>query len=269
MTRSFLFVPGNRPERFDKALHSGADNVIIDLEDSVASEDKDKARDTIYNWLSSDPDTEILIRINGSRTKWFEKDLDLCQEEGIKGIVLPKVERVSEINYLENKLGNEYKLIYPIIETAKGFRVVDEVISHTSVTALIFGTIDFKNDLNIHGDGLELAYFRSKLVLSSALANKLAPIDGVSINFNDFEKLEQVTRKAKSMGFGGKLCIHPNQVKTVNEVFLPTEEEKTWAKRILKAVSQNKQGAFSLDGEMIDTPVVQRAEKILSFFNKL
>jgi citrate lyase subunit beta/citryl-CoA lyase len=256
--RSYLFVPGNRPERFAKACSSGADAVIIDLEDAVPPGEKPAARANAAAWIS--PEHPVLIRVNGADTEWFRDDLGICTAPGVAGVVLPKAERVEVVK-------DDIKLIdrpvLPIIETAKGFWNVSALAHAPSVQRLIFGSIDFQVDLGIHGDGEELLYFRSRLVLVSRVAGLPSPVDGITTVFDSPDAVRSDTQRARRLGFGGKLCIHPKQVLTVNQCFGPTQEEAAWARRVVEAAATAGGAAISLDGEMIDRPVVARALELL------
>jgi citrate lyase subunit beta/citryl-CoA lyase len=249
-----LFVPGNRPERFAKACSSGADAVIIDLEDAVPPGERSAARANAAGWIS--PEHPVLIRVNGAGTEWFRDDISICTIPGVAGVVLPKAERVEDIQLIG-------KPVLPLIETARGFWNVSALAHAPNVQRLIFGSIDFQLDLGIHGEGEELLYFRSQLVLVSRVAGLPAPVDGITTVFDTPDAVRADTQRARRLGFGGKLCIHPRQVDIVNECFGPTPEEKAWAKRVIQAAATAGGAAISLDGEMIDRPVLARALELL------
>jgi len=257
--RSYLFVPGNRPERFAKACASGADAVIIDLEDAVPPGERSAARANAASRVS--PEHPVLIRVNGAGTEWFREDIAMCEASGVIGVVLPKAERVEDIQLIG-------KPVLPIIETANGFWNVASLARAPNVQRLMFGSIDFQLDLGINGEGEELLYFRSQLVLVSRIAGLPAPVDGVTTIFDTPDAVRADTQRARRLGFGGKLCIHPKQVDIVNECFGPTPEEKAWAKRVVQAASEAGGAAISLDGEMIDRPVLARALELLEQFGE-
>jgi citrate lyase subunit beta/citryl-CoA lyase len=252
--RSYLFVPGNRPERFAKAYSSGADAVIIDLEDAVPPGERAAARANAAAWVS--PEHPVLIRVNGAASEWFGDDIAMCRMPGVAGIVLPKAERTEDIE----RIG---KPVLPIIETARGFWNASALAHTPNVERLMFGSIDFQVDLGINGEGEELLYFRSQLVLVSRLADLPAPVDGITAVFDSADPVRADTQRARRLGFGGKMCIHPKQIATVNECFGPTPEEAAWARRVIEAAATAGGAAISLDGEMIDRPVVARALEIL------
>jgi len=259
ISRSYLFVPANRQDRFDKALQSGAHSVIVDLEDAVPPAEKEAARATVADWLR--PDRPVLIRVNGTDTPWFRDDLAMCRLPGVAGIVLPKAERIDDIFLVECAAGTQ--CILPLIETAQGITNARVIAQARYVERLMFGSIDFRLDLGIEGDGDELLHFRSQLVLASRLANILPPVDGVTTEIVDQEQLLADTVRARRLGFGAKFCIHPNQVETVNRGFCPSVEEVEWAKRVIQSSAATNGAAFALDGKMVDRPVILKAQQIL------
>lgn len=259
IARSYLFVPGDRPDRFDKACSAGADMVIVDLEDAVPPARKNAARAAIGNWLSSA--REIVLRINADTTEWFRDDLHLARASGVAGIILPKAERIDRA--LQAICAETGKFLLPQIETAEGFANARALASGPGVQRLLFGTLDFQMDLGIDGEGEELAYYRSEMVLISRLAAIQPPVDGPCTALDDAAQLTADTRRAKRMGFGGKLCIHPRQVAHVNAAFAPTADELTWARRVVAAAAESKGAAVALDGRMVDRPVILKAEQIV------
>jgi citrate lyase subunit beta/citryl-CoA lyase len=257
--RSYLFVPGNRPERFSKACSAGAGAVIVDLEDAVPPAEKDAARDAVAAWLS--PAQPVAIRINSADTAWFRGDLELCRMPGVCGVVLPKAEQVDHLLLIESLCAPVPVL--PLIETAAGFANALALAQARNVQRLMFGSIDFQLDLGIDGDDDELLFFRSQLVLMSRLAGIHAPVDGVTTGIEDLERLRADTLRAKRLGFGAKLCIHPKQVGPVNQCFSPSPEQIHWARRVLEAAAASNGAAVALDGKMIDRPVIQKAQRIV------
>ena len=260
IARSYLFVPGNRPERFAKATASGADAVIVDLEDAVPPAEKSRARTEVEAWVS--PAHPVLLRINGVDTPWFRDDVTCCRMPGVTAILLPKTESAEHLRRVEELLGQTGRIL-PLIETAQGFANALEIARYRGVQRLVFGALDFQLDVGIRGDGEELLYFRSQLVLVSRLAGIRAPVDGIHTAIDDEAQLRADALRARRLGFGGKLCIHPKQVGPVNECFLPTAEEIAWAKRVVQAAAAARGAAVALDGGMIDQPVVLQAQRIL------
>lgn len=258
--RTYLFVPGNRPERIAKALAAGADAVIVDLEDAVPPAEKDAARAAVADRLSAA--SPVLVRINGADTSWFRDDVQLCKAAGVGGLLLPKAEAADHIRDAAAQIGPG-KSILPLIETARGFERVRDLASLAQVQRLVFGSIDFQADLGIDGEDTELLYFRSELVLVSRLAGIQAPVDGVTVALNDSERLRLDTLRGKRLGFGAKLCIHPAQVAEVNACFAPSSEEIAWAEKVVQAAAASDGAAVALDGKMVDRPVILKAEQVL------
>lgn len=261
IARSYLFVPGNRPERFSKACASGADAVIIDLEDAVAPETKDEARASLAGWLT--PKQPVLVRINSAGSEWFQDDLDLCTLPGVAGVVLPKAENADDVRMIAARGAAAGFIVLPLIETAAGFANAAALAGAPGVQRLLFGSIDFQVDLGIQGEDDALLYFRSQMVLLSRLAGIQAPVDGVTTGIDDAELLRADTLRARRLGFGGKLCIHPKQVDAVNRHFAPDEAEVAWAVRVTEAAAAAGGAAVAVDGKMVDRPVLLRAQDIM------
>jgi citrate lyase subunit beta/citryl-CoA lyase len=264
--RSYLFVPGNRPDRFAKAWAAGADAVVLDLEDSVAAGDRLKAREAVAAWLTAAQ--PVLVRVNTSESEWFRDDLSLGRKPGIAGVLLPKAERVEEIRLIAESFGAEVPIL-PQIETARGFRNTLALAGAKPVRRLLFGSIDFQLDLGMAAEEEELLYFRSRIVLDSRLAGIQPPVDGVTTDIHSTERVRADTLRAKRLGFGAKMCIHPKQVPIVNECFTPSAEEEAWAKRVVEASAAARGSATSVDGKMVDRPVLARAEIILAMLGQL
>jgi citrate lyase subunit beta/citryl-CoA lyase len=259
--RSYLFVPGDRQDRFEKARQSGVDAVIIDLEDAVSSDHKDMAREMAAAWLS--PSRPAYVRINATDTPWFELDLEVVGLPGVLGAVLPKAEQPEQVAQVAARLTGGGQVL-PLVETALGVWQAGELAQAPRVERLAFGSVDFQLDTGISGENEELLYARSRLVLASRVASILPPVDGVTVALEDPARLRDDVARARRLGFGGKLCIHPRQVETVNQGFAPTPAEQAWARRILEAAPASGEGAFQLDGQLIDRPVIERARAILS-----
>lgn len=260
--RSYLFVPADRPERFRKALDSGADAVILDLEDAVAPAAKDAARDALARWLRGPDAAPVLVRVNAEDTAWFEDDLRVCAHPRVHGIVVPKAERRETFAHVVARLPG--RAVLPLIESAAGFEAMRTLASTSGVARLVFGSIDFQADLGIEGDDDALLFFRSQLVLASRLAGRDAPVDGVTTALGDDAAVALDTARARRLGFGAKLCIHPRQVAAVNQGFLPSEAELDWARRVLAAAEASGGAAVAVDGRMVDAPVLLRAQRLLS-----
>jgi citrate lyase subunit beta/citryl-CoA lyase len=268
---TFLFVPGTRPERFAKALDSGADGVIIDLEDAVAEEDKESARAAIraaWPTFTAEQKTRLIIRSNSPGTKFYAADLILVQELKVAGLLIPKSESLDQINGAAQILPDT--AIIPMIETAIGLHHLNEIANSDQVLRLALGNIDLQADLGMVCDEqeTELQTARFQIVLASRLAQIAPPIDGVTPSTDNIERITDDAERAKRMGFGGKLCIHPKQVALVKDSFMPTAAEISWAQRVIEADKASKGGAVKLDGRMIDRPVVLLAQRTLAVTGK-
>ena len=268
---NFLFVPGTRPERFMKAINSGASAVVLDLEDAVAEEDKESARVAIRAaWPSFTPEQKkrLVIRTNSPGSKFYSADLILAQELQVTCLLIPKSESLDQMNGAALILPNT--AIIPMIETAIGLDQLKEIANSNQVIRLALGNLDLQADLGMVCDRqeTELQTARYQIVLASKLAQIAPPIDGVTPSTDDIERITDDAERAKRMGFGGKLCIHPKQVSVVKQAFTPTEEEISWAKRVIDADLASKGGAIKLDGRMIDRPVVLLAQRTMAIAGK-
>ena len=261
--RSYLFVPGSKPERFGKALDAAADAVIVDLEDAVAHADKASARAHVAaaaQTFAASP-VRVLLRVNAAGTDWFEDDLELMTLDGIDGVVLPKSENPAALTAVA---AVTMKPILPIIESAEGVWNALDVARMPGVERLIFGSVDFELDLDCDGSWDALLYARSRIVLASRVAGIEPAVDGVTVAIDDERQLAHDATKARSLGFGGKLCIHPRQVGPVNAAFTPSADEIAMARRIVEAYEHAQGGAVSVDGRMVDLPVLLKARRIVA-----
>jgi citrate lyase subunit beta/citryl-CoA lyase len=265
--RSFLFVPADRPERIGKALASAAHAVVVDLEDAVAAEAKPGARDALrHAWreLPTEAHARLLVRVNAAGTAWHDDDLALLPHlAGLGGVVLPKAESATAVEHAAYVGGAP---VLPLIESGRGYDALDLVARARGVLRLAFGHLDFQADVGIScdADERELDPVRLALVLASRRADLAAPVDGVTAALDDAARLAADVARSRRFGFGGKLCIHPKQVAAVNEGLGPTAAQRAWARRVLDAVAVHGSGAFRLDGEMVDAPVLQRARSFLA-----
>ena len=260
---TYLFVPGDRPERFDKAIASGADAVILDLEDAVAWADKDRARDAVGAWVASHRDlaSRIAVRINDAGSASFAADLALLAQARVAFAMLPKAETAPQVAQVMAALLPGGRVL-PLIETARGVQNVDAVATANGVERLTFGTLDYAVDLGLSGDERGLIHAGSRIALASRCAGIATPIAGVTAALDDEPRLLADLAFARALGFGAKLCIHPRQVAAVHKALLPTAVEIDWAQRVL-AASAGAQGAVQVDGKMVDRPVLLKAQAIV------
>ena len=256
--RSYLFVPGNRPERFAKVLGAGAHAVIVDLEDAVPPAQKEAARDAVAQWLSAA--RPVIMRINAAGTPWFSDDVKLCVRPGVAGIVVPKAETAEAIAAVRSHVGEGVGVL-PLVESARGLWNALAIARAGGVERPVFGSIDYQADVGITDD--ELLHARSQIVLASRVAEIAAPVDGVTTAIEDADALRRDTLRARSLGFGAKLCIHPKQVAIVNEAFRPSAGEIEWARRVVAADTAASGAAVAVDGKMVDRPVLLKARAIL------
>lgn len=292
--RSYLFVPADRPERIAKALASGADAVIVDLEDAVAPEAKTRARQALAVWLEDQASQAaraapplpassgaeplplplaipLFVRVNSASTSWFQDDLRVCTLPGVNGVVLPKAQTLDELATV--RAAAPQHVLLPLIETAVGVQAAVTLAAAPGVQRLVFGSLDLQADLGIEaqadadGDEEALLTFRSHLVLASRLGGLAAPVDGVSTALQDEAVVQRDTVRARRLGFGAKLCIHPKQVTAVHRGFAPSAADVAWAQRVLQAFEAAQQagghGALAVDGKMVDAPVLRRARTVL------
>ena len=258
--RSYLFVPGDRDDRFDKALAAGADVTVLDLEDAVNPDCKAAAREAIRGWLARGG--RAAVRVNAIGTEWHEADCALLAEPGIALAMLPKAEDPRKLADFAARLPAGLPVV-PLVETALGIFAARDLARAPGVCQLAFGSVDFQLDTGIEGEGEELLLARSQLVLASAAAGIAPPVDGVTVAIDDEDRLRADTLRARRLGFGGKLCIHPRQVAPVHAALAPQPEEVGRARAIVAAADRAGAGAIRLDGKLIDRPVVERARRVL------
>ncbi|MBE4717890.1 CoA ester lyase [Pseudarthrobacter sp. AB1] len=260
-----LFVPGDRPERFAKAAASGAGVVIADLEDAVAPVNKAKALAAVVDSLTR-VDLRALVRINPLGTESSKAEivalLNVARQakHGLLGLVIPKAEDSLALRNLASRCELLDLAVVPLIETAVGVIGAADVAGISGITRLSFGAIDYALDIDAGTDDRFLDHARSALVVSSRAAGIPAPLDSPAIYIKEIEKVQTSAKLARGFGFGGKLCIHPSQVPVVNQAFRPGPDEVEWAESVVSAAG----GASQIEGQMIDRPVIERAQRILA-----
>ncbi|HDR9586776.1 TPA: CoA ester lyase [Burkholderia stabilis] len=272
--RSFLFVPATRPERIAKALDSAADCIVIDLEDAVAMDAKDAARAQLAQHLpllTQEQRARTVVRVNAVGTPWHDADIALLRDWASQGVVvmLPKAEDADALRRVAQQLGDAARIV-ALIESLAGLDAADALARDPQVARLAFGHLDFQLDLGMRASAEEpeLAFARNALVAASRRARLPAPIDGVTVRTDDAERLAADARRARAFGFGGKLCIHPAQVAGVNEALGHSDEEQAWARRVIDEAAKHGGAVFSLDGRMVDLPVIRAAEAIVASVRK-
>lgn len=277
MRRSLLFIPSNNPGMLQNADVFGSDAVIFDLEDAVSVTEKDNARNLLHYYLQEHQDLcmEVVVRINGFDTEYYQDDLDMIVSNSIDTIMLPKA-RIADLKALDEILTKYEKernitkqiKVLPIIELAISVLEVDVIASMPRVDGILLGAEDLTSDMEVTRTkaGKEIEYSRCKVAMACK-AYKIDAIDCPFTDVNDPEGLRIDAQYAQTLGMNAKSCIHPKQIDTVNEVYLPSQSLINWAKRVRMASDENLAkgiGVFSLDGKMVDKPIMERADKILA-----
>ena len=261
--RSALFVPATRPERIPKALQSGADQVIVDLEDAVAEDLKAQARANLDAFLEANPQARVLVRINAPQHQQQAADIALCRRQpGVAAVLLPKAESAAQVD----QAAACGKPVWPIIESARGLLELPAIARARGVERLSFGALDLGLDLGLASDtaGAQriLDQARYAVLLHSRLAQLAPPLDSVFADINNTAGMTRMAADARDMGFGGLLCIHPSQVALIHAAYMPRQDELDWALRVLDSVA-SAGGVFVLDGQMVDAPVIGLARRVL------
>ena len=272
--RSFIFTPGTRPELLSKAFESGADIVCLELEDGVAPDEKNKARQNVVKLLKSAPvreSCELVVRVNSLRTRFGLDDLvAFLDTPPPLTIMLPKVESEDEVKIIDDLFleSNQQINLQVIIETNKGLEACFEIAqSSTNITALFFGGVDMAADLRCSGTWDSMLYARSKLVHAAAAAN-IDSLDVPFLDLNDENGLLEQATLAKELGFSGKGAIHPKQIPVINSIFTPSPEEIAYAVRVIEEFKKAESGLVVLDGKLIEKPVLREMERKLAFMNQ-
>ena len=269
--RSFLFVPADRPERYAKALASGADAVVVDLEDAIAPGAKLAARQALVQAVSSLSAAErsrLVVRINAVGSAWHGDDLAALRSlvaQGVSAVMVAKAESAATLAEVAAAAGPACALL-PLVESVAGLDAIDKLAACPQVLRLVFGHLDFQADAGMACgvDESELVPVRLAFALASRRVGLAAPVDGVSPGTRDTAQLELDAARSRRGGFGGKLCIHPAQVALVNAAFTPSADELDWARRVQAAFTAAGGGVFSLDGRMVDAPVLRLAQRTLA-----
>jgi citrate lyase subunit beta/citryl-CoA lyase len=280
--RSVLFVPGNRPDRIDKAVQSQADAVIIDLEDAVPLKLKDEAREIAKNKISEHRDKKIIVRVNALDTEYIMKDIQEIVVQGLSCIMVPKLQRPEDMHTVDAYLSQSEKIknieqgsiqIIPLIETALAvqniYRIAAEPLPNPRLFTVAFGAADYTLDLGteMSYSAEEQLYPRSRIAVACCAAKISPPIDSpFMLDIQNLEALEADARRSRQLGYQGKLCIHPKQLDVCNKVFAPSEDEILFAQKVVDAFHEAEEkghAAIQVDGKFIDPPIVHRAKKTL------
>ncbi|QEY52750.1 HpcH/HpaI aldolase/citrate lyase family protein [Legionella longbeachae] len=271
---ALLFTPGNKPERFDKALSSGANALILELEDAVPPDEKNQARDNVIQFLEKNQHSSmgIIVRINHITSDAGLADLFAFQQHNIHcdAILYPKSESAEELKIIYEALHLEARKIklLALIETAKGLQNINSIVTRSPVNGLVFGAADFAADVGC-GMGWEaLLYPRCQLIQTAAL-NHIAAIDSPFFDFANEKQLISEVLKVKELGFKGKLAIHPKQIDPIKQNFAPSSEQIARARKIIAIYQQAGGKACQYEGQMIDIPVYKHAQQILQLSKNL
>jgi len=292
LNRTFLFAPGNHPRRVEKALSLGADAVILDLEDAVATSDKVAARKPVAEALKGPRRCRGYVRPNAPSSPFCYRDLVEIIHDKVDGVVLPKVESAADlhaVDWLLAALERERGLaegsidLIPMVETAAGVARVDRILQARSlrpyrapwrVKRVAFGAGDYSLDVGLvpSHEEPELAEARARVVLASRAAGMEGPLDSPWFHLRDMEGFRRSLERSRRGGFQGRLCVHPDQVPVANELFTPNADEIARAERIVAAFRQAEAtgaAAVEVDGQMVDYPIVHRAQALLETLREI
>ena len=267
--KTWLFVPATRIDRVAKAFASGADAVIVDLEDAVAKQDKAEARESLKNYYDEQNSKQtyqpIWLRINQAGSEEFFKDIVLCQQmPNLAGVLLAKAEQVGDIESVYQLTGLP---VIALIERAIGLYQIGDMAKVVGLAAFSYGFLDLCNDLQVQvgtpSAEIVANQIRYQLILTSKVHQLSPPIDTIYPDFNDDKGLRTRVQLWSQMGLSGMLCIHPKQVEIVHQALQPTDSELEFAKRVVEEYERSGKAVFTIDGEMIDAPVIARSRQIL------
>ncbi len=257
-----LFVPGNRPERFEKALASGADVICIDLEDAVPAAAKDEARAAVVAALPGLPADRVCVRVNGMRTEAGLRDLLALKDAGpLPTLLIPMVESAGELAAVQ-AVGA--RAIIPLVETTKGLAAAREIAGAEAVIAMMFGGGDLSAELGVALEWEPLATARGQFILACASA-RVPAIDVPYIHIKDADGLVEEVRRAKAMGFAAKAAIHPAQVEAIQGTLQPQPSEIENARAALRAFAEAGGQAVMFEGRMLEAPFMRRFERLAAF----
>lgn len=264
--RSQLFVPGNRPDRFEKACQAGADLVCIDLEDAVGPDDKDSARVAVIDWLEQTSHDHVSLRINGVDTPEGQADIAALKESGLSlpFLMIPKVASKSDVNDLDDELPDALGPFFAIMESAAGLMNAAEIFSNGRVKLGMYGAIDYAGDVDCDLAWETHLFARSKLVMCAAV-HEVQLFDTPHIDVRNLDDCEATTRKAKALGIHARSAIHPAQIERIHAALAPSEDEIIYAGRVMEAYRAAKGNVALLDGKFIEAPVVRRAERVIAY----
>lgn len=268
--KTWLFVPATRIDRVEKAFASGADAVIVDLEDAVAHEDKAQAREALKKYYDDQNDKQnyqpLWLRINKAGSEEFIKDIVLCQQlPNLAGVLLAKAEQASDIESVHQLTSLP---VIALIESAVGLYQIDSMAKVVGLAAFSYGFLDLCNDLQVQvgtpAADIIANQIRYQFILTSKVHQLSPPIDTIYPDFNDEVGLTDRAQLWSQMGMSGMLCIHPKQVATIQRALQPADSEMLFAQRVVEEYERSGQAVFKIDGEMVDAPVIERSRQLLA-----
>ncbi len=270
--RSALFAPAVRPDLVRKMPSTGADVIIIDLEDATPPNAKQDGRDQLRELVVelAGISAAVFARINDETTPWYSDDLESLPD-GLDGVVVPKIETVDGLDRLLGDLaaaGHADLGVLGGVETALGVANARDLLAHPVVDAAYFGAEDFVADMGgvRRPDNMEVLYARSQTVLAGRLA-EVPMLDQIVADFRDDDRCGRECEEARAMGYAGKICIHPAQVAIANNSFTPSAEEVDRARRMLEAYAEATEAgvaSIAFEGQMVDEPVAVQARRVLA-----
>ncbi|HEY7560081.1 MAG TPA: CoA ester lyase [Candidatus Binatia bacterium] len=288
LLRSWMFVPGHRQRMIDKALGLSADAIMLDIEDGVAPNEKDAARNNIGESLGrekSPGSPARFVRINAIGHTRMDADLEAVVRPGLEGIVCPKVDTIEEVRTVDailndkepkNRLAKGTVKLLIAIESPRGLLNAHAIAAASPrVAGLLFGAEDFGREIGLpavrEGEARDLIYARSSIVVAAAAAHVQA-VDGVWVDLNDSAGLLGFAKQSRRLGFSGMSCIHPAQVDAINTTFSPTAEEIDYCQKVLQAYEEANargDGSIAFGGQLIDRPIVERARRTIDMARSL
>ena len=267
-SRSLLFVPAGKLDKWDKAVSSGADILCIDLEDSVPPAKKSDSRNVVFNFLENGnlKHPFVILRINGPNTDEGNLDLDMIREleHPVNGLMIPKIDDASLLETVGKQLimFGKKTFLFPLIESSRAILYVRSILTRNLVAGAVFGGHDLAMELGCSKEWDVLSAYRSQMILGAGGLG-LTLLDMPWFGLDDEEGLRRESVQAKSFGFTGKTAIHPGQISTIHSVFTPTEQEIDEAEEMIRLFEENEGHATVWKGTILEPPVIERAKKLL------
>ena len=264
--KTWLFVPASKIERVPKAFASGADAVIVDLEDAVAAADKAQARQALLDYYASAAYQPVWVRINQAGSDEFAKDMQICvQMPNLAGIILPKAEHKHDLEKVHTQTNLP---VIALVESALGLHQLNDMAQANGLYGFSYGFLDLCNDVGVQVGTAAADIFANQLRYQLLIVSKVyglsAPVDTIYPDFNDTDGLASRVQLWSQMGLSGMLCIHPKQVTVVHESLAPTQAELDFAKKVVEEYQSSGKAVFQIEGQMVDMPVIKRCQQLLA-----